>query len=114
MLNAEGRFTAGFNSQNVHLYFFPTGAPYDYMQGHYAAYQNEWAPLVELRLELRYLITKAINLRVGWSGMWMDGLARAPSLNYLFLPNPPLAIDMTNNREDALVHGLTFGIEINR
>jgi len=116
MLNAEGRFTAGFNFQNTHLDFRTDPASaYGYLTGHSSAHQNEWSPLVELRLELRYLITKAINLRVGWTGIWMDGLARAPSLNYTFQTTPPVVgIDVTNNREDALVHGLTFGVDINR
>lgn len=121
MLNAEGRFTAGFNSQNLHLssrMMVPTpgavGFPAawtgtDLTQ---ADYQSEWCPIVELRLELRYLITKAINLRVGWTGMWMDGLARSPYMINYTLPN--MSINMSNNQEDAFVHGLTFGVDLNR
>ncbi|MCS7304452.1 MAG: BBP7 family outer membrane beta-barrel protein [Thermoguttaceae bacterium] len=116
MFNAEGRFTAGFNFQNLNLNFATDpNATYSYLTGNQRENENEWSPLVEVRLELRYLITKAINLRVGWSGLWVDGLARAPSLNYTLLAVPPsIALDMTNNRENALIHGLTFGVDINR
>jgi len=48
----------------------------------------------------------------GWTGMWMDGLARSPYMIDYTLPN--MGIDMSNNQEDAFVHGLTFGIDINR
>lgn len=121
MLNAEGRFTAGFNSQNLHLESnltvptpgtvgFPTAWPGSKVTQ--AEYQNEWAPIVELRVELRYLITKAINLRVGWTGMWMDGIARSPYMIDYTLPL--MGMDTSNNQEDAFVHGLTFGVDINR
>lgn len=121
MLNAEGRFTAGFNSQNVHLdsrmmVVTPGGLGYPQAWSGAAvtegAYQSEWCPIAEVRVELRYLITKAINLRVGWTGMWMDGLARSPYMIDYTVPN--MGIDMSNNQEDTFVHGLTFGVDINR
>lgn len=121
MLNAEGRFTAGFNSQNIHHHSRlnvdapgTEGYPGDWTGANVtsAAYQNEWCPLVELRVELRYLVTRAINLRVGWTGTWMDGIVRSPSVIEYSLPN--MAINMAHNREDLFMHGLTFGVDLNR
>lgn len=121
MLNAEGRFTAGFNSQNVHHHsrlqvLAPTtnGFPEAFTGSNVTSsdYQNEWAPLVEVRVELRYLLTRAISLRAGWTGTWADGIARSPGLTDYSLPT--MGIDMTRNRDDLFIHGLTFGVDLNR
>jgi hypothetical protein len=109
MLNAEGRFLAGFNSQSIHLNY---QLVYPGTHGSAAEYQNEWSPLAELRVELRYLLTKAINLRVGWTGMWVDGIGRSPYMIDYILPE--MRIVTTRNREDVFTHGLTFGLDINR
>ena len=54
----------------------PTWATHD-------AYARVFTPLVELRLEGRYQITRAISFHAGWTGFWMDNIARANAvINY--------------------------------
>ena len=43
-------------------------------------YAREFTPLIELRLEGRYQITRSISFHAGWTGWWMDGIARANSV----------------------------------
>jgi hypothetical protein len=75
-------------------------------------YSREWAPAYELRIEGRYQLTRAIQFHAGWTGMWMDGVARASSLiNYTV---PAMGINMADNREGVLLNGLTLGFDVNR
>ena len=76
------------------------------------AYASEFAPAVELRVEGRYQITRAISFHAGWTGMWMDGIARASSL--ILYQVPAMGIDMSDNRQSIFVNGLTLGFDVNR
>jgi hypothetical protein len=143
MLSTEGRFVAGLNCQNVHQTVFlgpnlnsggvegnsetggnvqgkgsttgsgiykptamsPTSATAD-------AYARVFTPLVELRLEGRYQITRAISFHAGWTGFWMDNIVRANGIiNYTV---PAMGIDMSNNKQNLFVNGLTLGFDVNR
>ena len=130
MLSTEGRFLAGLNCQNIHQMvnlgpnLTPSGSTVTSADQLYqptamsptaathVAYAREWSPLVELRLEGRYQITRAISFHAGWTGFWMDNIARANSvINYTV---PAMGIDMTRNKQDVLVNGLTLGFDVNR
>jgi hypothetical protein len=75
-------------------------------------YAREFSPTVELRLEGRYEVTRAISFHAGWTGMWMNGIARGSSL--VEYQVPAMGIDMNHNREDVFVQGLTLGFDVNR
>ena len=71
----------------------PTAATHD-------AYAREFTPLVELRLEGRYQITRAISFHAGWTGFWMDNIARANSvIDYTV---PAMGIDLTRQQTERL------------
>ncbi len=130
------RFLAGLNVQNLkQSYSFGSNmldanyvntnagvsVPYGVPEGMYptsgthCATRYEWSPAVELRLNLKYQLTNELGLRVGWSGMWVDGIARASDIiDYSFRDTQLMGIDLSQNRQDLFVHGLTFGIDINR
>jgi hypothetical protein len=134
-LSSEGRFMAGLNCQNVHqqINLGPdlnsggisgngsnTGSkPTPYTPTMMAptsatdsAYARVFTPLVELRLEGRYQITSALSFHAGWTGFWMDNIARANGLvNYTV---PLMGINMAENKQNVLVNGLTIGFDINR
>jgi hypothetical protein len=75
-------------------------------------YAREFSPAFELRVEGRYQVTRAISFHAGWTGMWMDGIARANALvDYTV---PAMGIDMTDNRQSIFVNGLTLGFDVNR
>jgi hypothetical protein len=81
-------------------------------------YEKEWAPTFELRVEGRYQITRAISFHAGWSGIWMEGIARASSVvDYKVGTTAgydPMGIDMSGNRQSVFVNGLTLGFDVNR
>jgi hypothetical protein len=82
--------------------------------GSHSAYARVFSPIVELRLEGRYQITRAISFHAGWTGFWADNIARANALiNYTV---PTMGIDLSSNRnkQDLFINGLTIGFDINR
>jgi hypothetical protein len=132
MFSTESRFAAGINCQNFHQYVdmgpelnpnpSPAGAPrpsppfqplaLSATTTTNSAYVTEFSPIVELRVEGRYQITQAISFHAGWTGMFIDNIARASSvINYQI---PGLGIDTTQNREPLFINGLTLGFDINR
>ncbi len=134
MLSTEGRFFAGFNSQNIRQhgvfgtqlndswpdefeYPGPPGNPYVPHTMSTTSFEDsehisEWSPVAELRAEARFQITRAVSLRAGWTGIWMDGIARASNMiNYEVAA---MGIADQFNRQEVFMHGLTFGIDVNR
>jgi hypothetical protein len=135
MLSTEGRFMAGLNCQNFHQTATigpnlnsgglesngsSTGSvPYPYTPTAMAptvathdAYDRVFTPLVELRLEARYQITRSVSFHAGWTGFWMDNIARANAvIDYTV---PAMGIDLSDNKQNVLINGLTIGFDINR
>jgi hypothetical protein len=123
----DARFTAGFNRQNFHqqgelgenipatnLRTVGSGLPYSLSptgwQDH--AYCDEFSPIVEGRLNLKYQLTRNINLRVGGTFIWIDNVARAAnSIEYTM---PSFEVNTGNNRENMWLAGVNVGIEVNR
>jgi putative beta barrel porin BBP7 len=139
-LTSDGKFFAGFNRQNIdqrgtlgsHLAdpfpgalgpanvpvpvtvpFVPlTMQPTTFNHG---ANFNEWSPGVELRVNLKYQVTRAVSFKFGWSALWMDGIARSSNMiDYSLSTTSVMGINETRNRQDMLIHGAVFGIEVNR
>ena len=46
----------------------------------YVDYERDWSPALELRVEAKYQITRAVEFKAGWTGFWMDGIARANNI----------------------------------
>ena len=135
--NTEGRFFAGFNCQTItqQACIGPNLDPGPNNDGTYQpfepvamasvtgsdyAYKTEFTPGIELRLEATYQITRAISFRAGWTGMWMNNIARANGLiDYTITDlatgaEQALGIDMTNNCQNLFVNGVTIGFDVNR
>ena len=91
-ISAEGRFTAGINTETIHqdsiigmgLGPDPTATtrPGQLTETSYnhSANFTEFTPIVELRVEGHMQLTRMISLKVGWTGMWMDNVARASEM----------------------------------
>lgn len=133
-LDTSGRFVAGFNNQNIFQQgtlasqWYPGSKytsdiefePADF-QGRpllmsktsftHREHEVEWSPIVELRINLQYQLTRGISVRGGWTGMWIDGIARGSSLNVYRVPD--MGLDMADNRQDVFVHGFNFGAQLN-
>jgi hypothetical protein len=140
-LSSEARFFAGFNHQNLRqagilgtmldddfpaedvtvigvnsvtdfpfepLTMGPTG--YDHSRS-----VREWSPAGELRIDVQYKLTRLIDIRAGWSGLVVDGIARASNLiDYTLTENRIMGVDLKDNRQTVFMHGLNFGVSINR
>jgi hypothetical protein len=133
--DTSGRFVAGFNNQNVYqqgtlatewnsmgeMYTSDLDEDPVDMQGRpllmtkssftHHEFMSEWSPIVELRLNLQYQLTKAISVRGGWTGMWIDGIARGSALNVYRVPD--MGLDMTDNRQDVFIQGFNLGVNLN-
>jgi hypothetical protein len=103
MLSTEGRFFAGYNSQIIRQ----QGA-----LGDIARQVDEWSPCAELRAGVRFQATRSVSFRVGWTGTWLDNIARSSNMvNYEFPTTDAIG---NGRRQDVFIHGLTIGIDINR
>lgn len=127
MFSTEGRFFAGANNQTSHqsgvfgtlldppgdvgepLALGPTSFEHNYST-------TEWSPGVELRIGLDWQLTKSVTIGAGWTGMWIDGIARASDMfNYEFgTDGHNMGILTENNRQDVFMNGANFRIMINR
>ena len=129
MFSTEGRFFAGFNSQNLHQVgtlgselLTPVddrdvGEPAQMLTTDFedARYLHQWSPAVELRAEGRFQLTRSVSVRAGWTGIWMDGIARASGVvDYSLRKDSVMGFLVDNNQQGVFIHGLTLGIDVNR
>jgi hypothetical protein len=137
--DVQGRFTAGFNRQNMHQQgtlgsnlalnratlpipdtgFNGGGYPVSMLPTAFynTAYENEFSPLVELGMKIKYDVTRSFSVGAGWNGMWVDNIARPVDMvNYQIGPfaGQKMGIQTQNNRQDMFVHGLTIDFSFNR
>jgi len=122
VFSTEGRFLAGFNMQNISQNgeFGHTGEPVaiqkplSWRGSEYSHREtiNEFSPVAELRLDLRYVITRAVSFRVGWNGIWMGSIARPSDM--IIYQVPDMGINTANNRQNVFVNGVSIGFDINR
>ena len=136
-LSAEGRFFAGYNQQTIRQHGMlgsqlDDGTPYSFEAGtvpglpyiplymdpvsfEHREFKGEWSPAAELRLQATYQITRAFSVRAGWTGFWMDGIARGSNMiDYTLQETRIMGINMDNNRQEIFTHGLNVGVEFNR
>lgn len=131
-LSTQGRYFAGFNFQNVlqrgSLGVGHQGVIDPFIGPRYvgnninvaqagltftnSTHENEFSNVVELRAQASYQITQAFSLNVGWTGIYMDGIAR--SSNMVAYQLPTMGILEDENRQIFITHGLTAGFQFNR
>jgi hypothetical protein len=127
-VSTEGRALAGLNCQNVHqtgeLGIGITPGVLDSAQPYYmgptyvnhTAFIREFTPGIELRLDARYQITRSATFRAGWTGLWLNNIARGSEMiDYTLDPEHTwMGILRDHNRDNVFINGLTIGIDINR
>ncbi len=116
-IGSEARFMAAANFQQawVDSSFNGNGGQIQagtIVGGNDSTSDTTWAPLGELRLDVGYQVSKAITLRMGYTGLVAGGITRASRrVNYQL----PQALILDGNKSEAfIVNGFNFGIEINR
>ena len=75
-------------------------------------HQTEFTPLVEFRVEGHVQLTRLISFKVGWTGIFMDSIARAADMvNYTV---PTMGINTDSNQQTVFMQGVNVGVELNR
>ncbi len=73
--------------------------------------EAQFSAVSELRIQASYIITRKVNLKIGYNFMYVGGLARPTSMvDYTF---PQMGIREHDNNQSMFAHGLNFGVEIN-
>ncbi len=115
--SAEGRYMAGFNALN----FRQEGQiavldGTDQAIGHwnFSDFDTEFSHIAELRVDLKYQFTKAFFVKVGWTGLYMDRIARAPNMVSYNDPINGVGINPLRHQQGTFVNGLNVGFTINR
>ena len=124
-LSTEGRFFAGFNAQNLRQDGLlgsklgqtantGTGFPLVMAPTTFSHYDNksEFSPGAELRVEACVQLTRSVVLKAGWTGLWMDRIARAS--NIIDYQVPTMGINTSFKQQDIWLNGLNLGIIFNR
>jgi hypothetical protein len=78
-------------------------------------HKTEFSPLIEMRVEAKYQITRAITVKAGWNGIWLDHVARASNMiDYHLYETSALGLLGENNKQNVFMNGLVVGLEVNR
>ncbi len=117
-VSADGRFMAGINSQDIRQYGMFNGdlglSPILFPAQAFASsdHKTTFTPLAELKLEGHLQLTRLLALKVGWTGIYMGGIARtADMVNYTV---PQMSINSANNHQTVFMQGVNVGLELNR
>ncbi|MBR6436427.1 MAG: BBP7 family outer membrane beta-barrel protein, partial [Thermoguttaceae bacterium] len=75
-----------------------------------------FSPVVEARFNAKLQITQLVNLRMGYTLMYVGNVARSAEMVDYSIGGMTRAmgINMDKNKGDSLVHGFTIGLEVNR
>jgi hypothetical protein len=74
----------------------------------------EFSPLIELRAEARMKLTNIITVKAGYTGMFINNVARASDMINYTVPNMGITRDLNGNLQPVYIQGLNLGIEFNR
>lgn len=70
--------------------------------------QNDFSPLAELRIGLRYRLSQALSLNVGYTGKFVDNIERASQAMRYTVPQ----FSLKDGKSDFLINGVNFGAEL--
>ena len=75
-----------------------------------------FSPVVEFRFNAKLQVTQLVNVRMGYTCMYVGNIARsAEMVDYSITgTSPAMGINMDNNKGNSIVHGFTVGLEVNR
>lgn len=123
-IGSQGRFAFGYNIRdwdqrgfiaedstisrpNNPLYLRPKSFSYSH-------HDDDFSPIGELRLDLKYRLTDNIALNLGWSGTFVDNIRRAStSVDYaLYDENGKVMGFRDGGTQELFANGVNFGVEI--
>ena len=85
--------------------YFPTTAT------EHGKQENDFSPTAEIRADVNYQLTRAISLRLGYTGMFIDNISRASSQVRYELPRMGF-IDGAAGKQEAIINGANFGFDV--
>ena len=126
-----GKFFAGYNSQNLYQTGYlgselgsddHTGlAPIAMGPSSFTHSEtlHEWSPGVEFRFQFDWQVTRYTSLGIGWTGIWLGGIARPSNMIAYELGSTAseasfMGILTEHNRQDVFINGVNFNISFNR
>ena len=77
-------------------------------------YFQEFSPGGELQINASYQLTKSISLGVGWTGFWIDSIARPSDMVEYVLEQDSIMGINNNNRQGVFSNWVTFSAQLNR
>jgi len=130
-LSLTGKFLAAWNAQTVRLNgivasdWGPSAVGFPRQPGQLlamtplsvddVAHMSVFSPVVELRIEAKYMLTNRVSFKAGWNGMYIGELARPSRMvDYTLYKTHVLGILRNMNRDLCFLQGVAVGIEINR
>jgi len=118
-LSADGRFVFGYNIQDFDqsgtwgenilpgdLNQSAIAQPTTFASGRRA---DDFSPLVELRIDSSYQLTRAVALRLGYTAMFIDNISRASQLVEYRLPGFGIG---EAGQQDIFINGVNFGFDV--
>jgi hypothetical protein len=74
----------------------------------------EFSPIIELRAEARMQLTNMITVKAGYTGIFINNVARAADMINYTVPNMGITRDLNGNLQPVYIQGLNIGVEVNR
>ena len=71
---------------------------------------EQFSPMGEFRAEAALQLTRDVAFNVGWTGLFAGGISRANNSVRYRLPD----YGIVQNKEDLIIQGVSFGLEVNR
>jgi len=80
----------------------------------YGKSDDDFSPVGELRLDLKYRVTDNVSLKAGWTGTFVDNIKRASThVDYALYDETGKVMGFTDgDTEELFANGVNFGIEI--
>ena len=125
-VSAEGRFMPGINAQAIAqdgllaagLNAGGNVAPQPTLMSAtsftHSTHFIEFSPVAELRVEAHMQLTNIIALKAGYTGIFVNNVARSADMINYTLPTMGITRDLNGNLQPVYIQGLTLSIEFNR
>jgi len=128
ILSSEARFFAAFNNQSIRQQgvlgtnlLMPQntrtlGEPSRMAptQFSHELFQTDFCPSAEIRVEAKYQLARSFTIRAGWTGMWMDQIARPSGMVEYTLAKDSVMGIRGDDLQDLIINGFTIGLDVNR
>ena len=124
--SAESRFTAGINAQAIaqdgelaeQLVAGGNAPPQPTLLNAasftHSTHYIEFSPIIELRAEAHAQLTNMISLKAGWTGIFVNNVARAADMVDYTVPTMGITRNLDGNMQNVFITGLNLSIEFNR